>query len=258
MSEEIKKAPEKSEAYKALEKKFEDQLKNFKKAVYIPNPYLCHHPKFIFIGMEPSVSAYKLKEEKIEFLTSFKNFILHKCAYTNLCDDAFEYHFTDVSKLAMESTKANKKGKRDEIYEKFYPLLSEEIEIFSKDSSEKPILITNNTTAIKYLNKNGFNIAPENYFLHWGKHNSIASRFENELRNNYKLDEFMSFDELKEEIDNHAIKLMNYLKFEQNAIDERFNEVLNKEYTDYQKNQLVFIYHYFSKRFDEIKMNSGK
>ena len=246
--EEKLKATIKSKDYSDLEEKFRYIVSKYEGSVYIPNPYLSHNPKFIFIGMEPSIKANNFESFKIEYLTSFKNLIIHYCAYSSLCDHNFNYHLTDVSKLAMSSDKANKKNVRIEIYKKFYPLLIEEIEVLNN-----PTIITTITTAKMYLLKENFNILENNIVLHWGNNNFARKRFDTKLEELGFNDPFIEYNELSTIIKSFAFKLMNYLSFDSKAIEERFRIIFDKQYSDYEKHNLAKLYHYYMLKFENIK-----
>lgn len=251
-------APEKSKQYIELEKKFLEQVNKdkvnlkyqLKESHYIPNPYLTDSPKFVLVALEPNLGALKFKKQ-VEFLSSFRNFLLHYCAYKHLCGGNFDYHFTDISKSAMESKEANVKGIRKEIYQNWLPLLKEELQVLS--DSEQPKVISIGNAAKGYLENGKEPIEVYINVLHYGNNNDgrFKKYFEEHLTNKAQ-----DFEQLFDEVKNFAVQLMTYLKFTEEEIQDRFSADFGMfdvaKLTVRQKQQLIYRYLYYKSEFENI------
>jgi len=131
-----------TQAYRQLESCFKQQVES-ESSIYLPaiSPPGC--VDFVLIGMEPSLGHWaRTKEEaraKIrlgfkDFAFSVGDFILHYCIRQYLCYDDSTYHITNVSKGAMRTCEAD--TDRLERYNRWYPLLSEELKIISKETTK--------------------------------------------------------------------------------------------------------------------------
>jgi hypothetical protein len=129
-----------------LERRFEEAADK-DRDIYLPNFTPSGPVDAVFIAMEPSLAwlrsaeAGKRKEEaerKIKvglrnFMTSAETSILHYTARRYLCQADETYHITDVSKGSMSVEKA--KIDRRERYQRWYPLLKEEIDLVAKPAA---------------------------------------------------------------------------------------------------------------------------
>jgi hypothetical protein len=255
------KAPAKTKQYAEIENKFRSQVQldklnpkyKLKDSIYIPNPYLCENPKYCLVALEPNLGAMKFLKQ-IEFLGSFRNFLLHFCSFNYLCGGKFDYHFTDISKSAMESKDANSEGIRNEVYKNWFPLLKEELSILYGETAPKIISI--GVTVKNYLEKSDCNFEVSNNILHYGNNND--GRFKKLFEENFK-DQNINFDSLFDRVKEFALFLMNYLEFTDQEIDDRFNpknKIFDKsQYTDKQKAQLFYRYLYYITEFEKISIN---
>lgn len=109
--------------------------------VFVPNPEPTGPVHYFFICMEPSLGGRSAEEvrSRIEagsrnFLNSIEDFILHFCARRYLCQPEERYHITDISKGGMRVSKAS--ASRQERYDRWHPLLEEEIKLISAADSK--------------------------------------------------------------------------------------------------------------------------
>ena len=96
------------------EKLYDNGTKNFiekfkYEAEFLHNPEICHRPKYLLLGMEPS----KPQEEEGAGEVSFFPLFLHYCAWKYLCGKEFHYYITDFAKGAMPVK--NAKDKKEHI-----------------------------------------------------------------------------------------------------------------------------------------------
>ena len=142
--------------YLHLKECFEKEAKR-EGNVYLPSIQPPIPVDFVFIGMEPSLGRWaKTQEEakeKIEqgfkdFALSIEDFILHYCIRNYLCRSD-NYYVTNLSKGAMHVEKANEQ--RNKRYERWYPLLVDELKVVSKDSTQ---LIAIGKSVQAFLEKN--------------------------------------------------------------------------------------------------------
>ena len=254
-------APDKTKQYIELEKKFIEQVDKDKdnpkyqltESHYIPNPYLTSKPKFVLVALEPNLGALKFKKQ-IEFLSSFRNFLLHYCSFKFLCSGKFDYHFTDISKSAMASKEANVKGIRKDIYQNWLPLLKEELQILS--DTEQPKVISIGNAAKGYLENGKEPIEVFFNVLHYGNNND--GRFKKYFEEHF-INETQYFDKLFNEVKNFAIHLMEYLNFTEEEKQDRFSADFGmfdvSKLTVRQKQQLIYRYLYFKSEFEIIALN---
>jgi hypothetical protein len=106
---------------------------------------------FVLIGMEPSiggegasildVARKKIKRGFKNFASSTEDFILHFCIKEYLCAGWGTYYLTDLSKGAMSVRAA--KSEREKRYEKWHPLLLDELELVAGQKATPIIAIGN-------------------------------------------------------------------------------------------------------------------
>ncbi|MGA2296356.1 MAG: hypothetical protein ABSG15_02280 [FCB group bacterium] len=255
------KAPQKTKQYEELEKKFRNQVEldklnpkfKLKDSFYIPNPYISENPKYCIIALEPNLGALNFLK-RIEFLSSFRNFLLHYCTYTFLCGNNFDYHFTDISKSAMESKDANSVGIRKEVYKNWFPLLKEELQVLSGDSQEnQPKIISIGATVKNFLEKSDSGFEISHNILHYGNNND--GRFKKQFEEQFKM-QTIDFDSLFIKVTEFAIFLMKYLDFTAEEINDRFKADFGifdgNKFSEKQKEQLIYRYLYYKSEFEKI------
>jgi len=71
-----------------------------------------------------------VKKGKRNFMPNSRNCILHYCARKYLCRGGQTYYITDMSKGAMQVSKANSERKKR--WEEWFPLLEKELELVAK------------------------------------------------------------------------------------------------------------------------------
>lgn len=129
------------ERYRNLEDKFEEQVKKDREfdgtqSEFLPNLAPTGKVDFVLIAMEPS--GGKSQEEIAKhrwwmpknFCGSVEDFLLHHSIRNYLCCGNESYYLTDLSKGSMPVKMAG--VRRWERYERWYPLLEQEIELVAK------------------------------------------------------------------------------------------------------------------------------
>lgn len=142
------------EQYLALEKKFREQVEDDRKfgieSSFLSNIDPRDHVDFVLVAMEPSTGVSgkkplgrldgKPRKDK-NFCWSTEDFVFHFAIRNYLCRGGKTYHLTDLSKGAMKVREAKKK--RQEKYERWYPLLKEELRLVSNSEKTRIIAIGN-------------------------------------------------------------------------------------------------------------------
>jgi len=111
--------------------------------VYVPNPEPVERVDYLFICMEPSLGGWARDKtdavKKVElgfrnFLNGYDPMILHYSIRRFLCKGSQRYHITDFSKGAMLVELAGVARKAR--YQRWYPLLKDEVELIAKDDAK--------------------------------------------------------------------------------------------------------------------------
>ncbi len=214
--------------FKALEKKFcaqvekdkghyekelLNQIKKYKsESSFLPNIVPEGTVDFVLIAREPSTGCQG--ETKKNFCCSVEDFIIHFAAQKYLCEDDQIYHITDLSKGAMPVKEANKKAQ--ERYERWYPLLKEELQLVEKHGKTRVIVFGNDVHDF---------LKPKSLCNDLGK--VIHYSRQAQSHRNNAIDPFVDrFSEFKRTIDMNA--------FEETVID-----VLNQAKEDCQRIELM-------------------
>lgn len=141
---------------------------------YLPNPFFTVAPEWCLAAMEPSLGGMtpevfqsQLNRGFLNFLWSEGDFILHYCAFTFLCREAFNYHITDISKGAMNTKVAN--SRRSERYGNWLTLLKHELRLL-----DNPRLIAIGSSAGDFLRRKNF--AVDASIMHYSQNNSARFR----------------------------------------------------------------------------------
>ncbi len=140
-----------SEAYAALERKFQEQVEADNSELGIESSYAHNFippgpVDYVLIAMEPSTGVQG-QNRKVppqiarNFSWSVEDFILHYCTREYLCGDGETYHLTDLAKGGMTIRLADKQ--RERRYESWYPLLEEELRLLNKPGKTRLITIGN-------------------------------------------------------------------------------------------------------------------
>ena len=138
-----------TQAYDALEGKFREQVDSDNRDLdivsgYVPN-FIPNGPvDYVLIAMEPStgVPGKAVKgpcQVERNFSWSVEDFILHHCIRKWLCRSHRTYHLTDLAKGGMKTEDARKTQTCR--YERWYPLLKEELRLLNKQSGTRVIAI---------------------------------------------------------------------------------------------------------------------
>ena len=254
------KAPEKTKLYLELEMKFRSQVEQDKtifkdqieEAYFVPNPYFSSDPKYCLIALEPS---FGLQREliKVEFLNSFKNFLIHYCAYNYLCKGSFDYHITDISKSAMKAKEAGAPGIRSLVYKNWLPLLKEELQVLSGGNKDRPKVITIGKTVQNHLENYEPPIKVAKNVLHYSENNnSRFMKYVAGLGSTNSLDYDILFDNVRE----FGIALMKFLNFSIEDLEYKLkpeNGIFNKDgFSDNRKNQHLNRFYYYKTEFEKI------
>ena len=222
-----------------------DRIQSF----YMPNPPICTTPEFCLIGMEPSLKWMEKEErllknpskfpeelrfERMNFLFSEEDFILHYCAFHYLCKGEYKYYVTDISKGAMLTKNAG--AQRTARYQRWLSLLKQEIQILGN-----PINISIGKAPAEFLQKN--NVEIEDSIMHYSSQNS----------GRFKLD-YIAFQD-KESLHNihlelraFSIKLLEHLQFPSELVNKKVDGIFQKGLTDWKKG----IYLHYKNMFTEI------
>ena len=139
------------EKYKAIESKFEEQVDCDNRELDIQSGYVCNFippgpVDYVLIAMEPSTGgprkmpAKHVAHSQIDrnFSLSVEDFILHFSIRQYLCQSGKTYHLTDLAKGGMKTKKAAVTLQR---YERWYPLLEEELRLLTKPEGTRIIAI---------------------------------------------------------------------------------------------------------------------
>ena len=131
------------EEYEALEEEFRSQVARDNEELGIESSFVRNlRPEgpvdFVLIAMEPSTGARRKGARRLEedlqpeynFSRSTEDFILHSCIREYLCGEGQSYYLTDLSKGAIKTRQAGRK--RQEKYERWYPLLRKELRLVAK------------------------------------------------------------------------------------------------------------------------------
>jgi len=186
---------------------------------FMYNPEICPKPKYLLLGMEPTISKNPLFPEEPEPICCFPLF-LNYCAYKYLCKENFNYYITDLVKGTM-SWEGNEKIKGDiqkYRYIKWLPLFAEQLKLLGEP---KVIVIGKGVYDIikdidyNFVKKHTHPIIP------WIQHYSPANRF---FVTNKIEPENLSESDLKEFRDkfkNHLLKNhTDFEKYENAAVAE--------------------------------------
>ena len=149
--------------YRALERKFKDQVKKdneyfepkvteWKDSYYLPNIKPKGPVDFVLVAMEPSDGARRDDGTVVSprnFIGWMECFILHHCVKHYLCGEGQTHHITDLAKGAMPTQQASKT--RQERWPRWYPLLEQELDLVAKP--EAPVIAIGSQVE-NFLNEN--------------------------------------------------------------------------------------------------------
>jgi hypothetical protein len=150
-------------SFHAAYRELEERMKALAEAdgdVFLPNPEPEGPVQYVLICMEPSLGRWTRSADearsKVEagfrnFIFSIEDFILHFCARHYLCKPAERYNITDLSKGAMLIDRAS--SSRDERYDRWYPLLQEEIDLVATPDAG---IVTVGKVVSNYLERKPF------------------------------------------------------------------------------------------------------
>ena len=141
-----------SEKYAELELKFREQVERDNKDLGIRSSYVHNFiPQrpvdYVLIAMEPSTGVPGQTDHQSpsqiarNFSWSVEDFIFHHCIKEYLCLDGESYHLTDLAKGGMKTKLADKQ--RWERYNRWYPLLKDELRLLNKPGRTRLIAIGN-------------------------------------------------------------------------------------------------------------------
>lgn len=201
-------------------------------SIHLPNPIYTLSPKYCLVAMEPLLSGKTpelfqswINKSFKNFLYSHGDFILHYCAYTFLCHESFDYHITDISKGAMNTTLANKQ--RKDRYSNWLNILNYEFEFFGN-----PLLIGVGRTATEFLSKAGFQT--EFSVMHYSQNN--CARFNNYYQNHPK--QYPTHN-LHIKLKNFAMQLLEKADYKKEMRDFTLNKIFNKELSNWEKGMFL-------------------
>ena len=138
-----------SERYARLERRFQNQVEKDRKVFGLEGGYVPNFPPsgpvdYVFVAMEPSTGVpgghdCHGSEPPLNFSWSVEDFILHYCVRNYLCGSGERYHLTDLAKGGM--TVRDARTRRQERYERWYPLLREELALLNRPGRTRLIAI---------------------------------------------------------------------------------------------------------------------
>lgn len=158
-----------AEQYTVLEERFRAQAEA-EGSIFLPNVRPSAPVDFVLIAMEPSLRSWSKSPEDAQaqivagfrnFLFSMEDLLLHFCIRSYLCKPGETYYLTDLTKGAMPVTRA-RENRRDR-YDRWYPLLLEEIAIVAKPSAR---IYTIGRAVDDYLRRKRFD-RPTERLLHY-------------------------------------------------------------------------------------------
>jgi len=165
-------------AYRALEARMK-ALAEADGDVFLPNLEPKGPVAHVLICMEPSLGRWArsadLARSTVEagfrnFLPSDEVAILHFCIRRYLCSAGEQYHMTDFSKGAMLVERAA--PERTKRYERWYPLLLEEIELVSNPTAT---IVAVGAAVFDQLTRQGFR-KPFARIMHYSSQAVLARR----------------------------------------------------------------------------------
>ena len=135
--------------WEALERRFMEQVESDNIELGIDSSYVHNFvPQgpvdYVLIAMEPSTGVPGSDRKDSAQITrnfswSVEDFILHYCIREYLCRRGGTYHLTDLAKGGMTTKLADKE--RERRYERWYPLLQEELRLLNKPGRTRVIAI---------------------------------------------------------------------------------------------------------------------
>ena len=148
-----------SAKYEELEYKFQNQVERDNEWLGIKSSYVHNFvPQgpvdYVLVAMEPSLGVPGKRDRTgrsqiaRNFTWSVEDSIFHYCVREYLCQNGETYHLTDLAKGAMRTRLAGKR--RRERYERWYPILKEELHLLNKQEGTR--LITVGKEAATFLN----------------------------------------------------------------------------------------------------------
>ena len=129
--------------------RFEDR-KHGAKSSFVYNLEPSGPVDFVLIAMEPSTGVPgeadpeltdPAKKKDMNFVWSAEDFIFHYCIRNYLCGSKQTYHPSDLSKGSMTVRDAG--AERERRYERWFPLLEEELRLVAKPGETRVIAIGN-------------------------------------------------------------------------------------------------------------------
>jgi hypothetical protein len=197
-----------------LRKKLENEKKGLK-CEFLRNPEICLKPKYLLLGMEPSIPQKGAKE------VCFFPLFLHYCAWKYLCDEKFNYYITDLAKGAMKTKYARLSEK--ERYSKWLPLFEDELKLLKP----KKIIVIGNVL-YKMIQKSqsiSKKLKEAKHLVHY------ADRYKKSINEGYKaLKENRLYDKknLKKELKIFVEKLKEHLNPNRcNITNDYYKKLIN-------------------------------
>jgi hypothetical protein len=195
---------------------------------YLPNPLFTHAPKWCLVAMEPSLGGMspedfqkQLNHGFLNFLWSEGDFILHYCAFTFLCKEAFAYHITDISKGAMNTAMAH--SQRAKRYDNWLVILKHELTLL-----KNPRLIAIGYRARDFLRQRNFSLSCS--VLHYSQNNNV--RFSDYYRQHPNTSIAKA---LHTKLRDFAAGLLNTLHYDSELRHAILSRLFNKELSDWKK-----------------------
>ena len=255
--------------YLELEQKFIEQVKRdrkcgVEKSSFVPNMEPSGPVDFVLIAMEPSTGVPGSagppssggSKRSMNFLWSAEDFIFHYCVRKYLCGNGQTYHLTDLSKGSMSVRDAG--AERQRRYERWFPLLEEELNLVSKPDGTRIIAVGN---VVRDFLKDKHLCDSMQSVLHYSR-TAAAHRkkkafalWSAKYAKNDEVKFYSHFDEFCEGLDGDELEatvrsILRKAKMDESVVSHRLRGPGNKARLTNSRKMLMF---YYKLKFEELR-----